>query len=125
MLSARRGEQDGLSLRGDCRLQRAQPNRLLLSPIQSRWARSLLFCPHALSMQHGRGQLVVRNKLMAIASGAEAFLRQLHCAAALLQPTDALMLGLLQVFVNDEPIQIPKGWSLLQACDAAGIDIPR
>jgi hypothetical protein len=30
-----------------------------------------------------------------------------------------------QVFVNDEPVQIPKGWSVLQACDAAGIDIPR
>ena len=30
-----------------------------------------------------------------------------------------------KVFVNDEPVQIPKGWSVLQACDAAGIDIPR
>ncbi|KAI8470294.1 MAG: NADH:ubiquinone oxidoreductase 76 kDa subunit [Monoraphidium minutum] len=31
----------------------------------------------------------------------------------------------LQVFVNDEPVQIPKGFSVLQACDAAGVDIPR
>lgn len=31
----------------------------------------------------------------------------------------------IEVFVNDEPVQIPKGSSVLQACDAAGIDIPR
>ncbi|KIZ05603.1 NADH dehydrogenase (ubiquinone) Fe-Sprotein 1 [Monoraphidium neglectum] len=31
----------------------------------------------------------------------------------------------IEVFVNDQPIQIPKGFSVLQACDAAGIDIPR
>lgn len=33
--------------------------------------------------------------------------------------------ALPQVFVNDQPVQIPKGFSVLQACDAAGIDIPR
>jgi hypothetical protein len=31
----------------------------------------------------------------------------------------------IEVFVNDEPVHIPKGSSVLQACDAAGIDIPR
>lgn len=36
------------------------------------------------------------------------------------QPADTI-----EVFVNDEPVQIPKGSSVLQACDAAGIDIPR
>lgn len=32
---------------------------------------------------------------------------------------------MIEVFVNDDPIQIPKGSTVLQACDAAGIDIPR
>lgn len=36
------------------------------------------------------------------------------------QPSDTI-----EVFVNDEPVHIPKGASVLQACDAAGIDIPR
>lgn len=31
----------------------------------------------------------------------------------------------IEVFVNDQAIQIPKGSTVLQACDAAGIDIPR
>lgn len=31
----------------------------------------------------------------------------------------------IEVFVNDEPVQIAKGSTVLQACDAAGIDIPR
>uniref|UniRef100_A0A383VYH3 Uncharacterized protein n=1 Tax=Tetradesmus obliquus TaxID=3088 RepID=A0A383VYH3_TETOB len=31
----------------------------------------------------------------------------------------------IEVFVNDEPVNIPKGSTVLQACDAAGIDIPR
>jgi NADH dehydrogenase (ubiquinone) Fe-S protein 1 len=31
----------------------------------------------------------------------------------------------IEVFVNDEPVHIPKGSTVLQACDAAGIDIPR
>jgi hypothetical protein len=31
----------------------------------------------------------------------------------------------IEVFVNDEPVQIVKGSTVLQACDAAGIDIPR
>ncbi|WIA12072.1 hypothetical protein OEZ85_012149 [Tetradesmus obliquus] len=31
----------------------------------------------------------------------------------------------IEVFVNNEPVNIPKGSTVLQACDAAGIDIPR
>jgi NADH dehydrogenase (ubiquinone) Fe-S protein 1 len=31
----------------------------------------------------------------------------------------------IEVFVNDEAVNIPKGSTVLQACDAAGIDIPR
>ncbi|KAG2495676.1 hypothetical protein HYH03_006276 [Edaphochlamys debaryana] len=31
----------------------------------------------------------------------------------------------MEVFVNEQPIKVPKGISVLQACDAAGIDIPR
>ena len=32
---------------------------------------------------------------------------------------------MIEVFVNDQPIQIPKGSTVMAACDAAGIDIPR
>lgn len=32
---------------------------------------------------------------------------------------------MMEVFVNDQPIKVPKNYSVLQACDAAGIDIPR
>jgi hypothetical protein len=31
----------------------------------------------------------------------------------------------IEVFVNEQPVSIPKGSTVLQACDAAGIDIPR
>ncbi|KAG1673008.1 hypothetical protein FOA52_005938 [Chlamydomonas sp. UWO 241] len=31
----------------------------------------------------------------------------------------------MEVFVNGEPVTIPKSYSVLQACEAAGIDIPR
>jgi hypothetical protein len=31
----------------------------------------------------------------------------------------------MEVFVNEQPVSIPKGSTVLQACDAAGIDIPR
>lgn len=31
----------------------------------------------------------------------------------------------IEVTVNGDPIRIPKGYTVLQACDAAGIDIPR
>ena len=32
---------------------------------------------------------------------------------------------MIEVFVNDQPLQIPKGSTVMAACDAAGIDIPR
>lgn len=32
---------------------------------------------------------------------------------------------MIEVFVNDQPLQIPKGSTVMQACDAAGVDIPR
>ena len=31
----------------------------------------------------------------------------------------------MEVFVNEQPVSIPKGSTVLQACDAAGVDIPR
>lgn len=31
----------------------------------------------------------------------------------------------MEVFVNGESVTVPKNYSVLQACDAAGIDIPR
>ena len=32
---------------------------------------------------------------------------------------------MIEVFVNEAPFQIPKGSTVMQACDAAGVDIPR
>jgi hypothetical protein len=31
----------------------------------------------------------------------------------------------IEVFVNDVPVKIPKVSTVMQACDAAGVDIPR
>eukprot|EP00958_Prasinococcus_capsulatus_P019694 scaffold2459_cov430-Prasinococcus_capsulatus_cf.AAC.3 len=31
----------------------------------------------------------------------------------------------IEVFVNDEPVNVAKGATVLQACDASGVDIPR
>jgi len=31
----------------------------------------------------------------------------------------------VDVFINDNPLTVPKGYTVIQACDAAGIDIPR
>eukprot|EP00210_Caulerpa_lentillifera_P006472 g6184.t1 len=31
----------------------------------------------------------------------------------------------IEVFVDDHPINVPKSYTVLQACDAAGVDIPR
>ena len=33
--------------------------------------------------------------------------------------------NMMEVFVNDQPITVPRNFSVLQACDAAGVDIPR
>ena len=44
-------------------------------------------------------------------------------AAAHQQPVSAP--EMIEVFVNDQPLQIPKGSTVMAACDAAGIDIPR
>ncbi len=50
--------------------------------------------------------------------------RSLQTSASLLQQA-APATDSIEVFVNDEPVNIPKGSTVLQACDAAGIDIPR
>ena len=44
-------------------------------------------------------------------------------SAAQQQPISAP--DLIEVFVNDQPINIPKGSTVMAACDAAGVDIPR
>lgn len=31
----------------------------------------------------------------------------------------------IEVFVDDIPVQVPRNFTVLQACDAAGVDIPR
>lgn len=64
------------------------------------------------STLQGTGQQFARG-----ISGSSASLQQ---AAPQAPPSDTI-----EVFVNDQPVKIPKGASVLQACDAAGIDIPR
>ena len=44
-------------------------------------------------------------------------------SAAQQQPVPAP--EMIEVFVNDQALQIPKGSTVMQACDAAGVDIPR
>lgn len=50
---------------------------------------------------------------------------QTTAGASQAQPAQAPASDTIEVFVNDEPVNIPKGSTVLQACDAAGIDIPR
>lgn len=40
-------------------------------------------------------------------------------------PAPQLPADMMEVFVNGEPVVIPKSFTVLQACDAAGVDIPR
>jgi NADH dehydrogenase (ubiquinone) Fe-S protein 1 len=54
-------------------------------------------------------------------SGARSFQSSAAALQAQAQPAPDTM----EVFVNDEPVTIPKGSTVLQACDAAGIDVPR
>ncbi len=50
--------------------------------------------------------------------------RILHTSAgAQQQPAPAS--DLIEVTVNGEPVQIPKGSTVMAACSAAGVDIPR
>ncbi|KXZ47011.1 hypothetical protein GPECTOR_39g505 [Gonium pectorale] len=58
--------------------------------------------------------------------GAQELSRTLSTGSAALNqgapppPSDQI-----EVFVNEQPVKIPKNSTVLQACDAAGIDIPR
>lgn len=33
--------------------------------------------------------------------------------------------GKIEVIVDGKPVRVPKGSNVLQACDAAGVDVPR
>lgn len=50
--------------------------------------------------------------------------RAVHTTAGALQQA-VPQPEMIEVFVNEEAIQIPRGSTVMQACDAAGIDIPR
>lgn len=50
--------------------------------------------------------------------------RCLHTSAAAQQQA-APASDLIEVTVNGEPVKIPKGSTVMAACSAAGIDIPR
>lgn len=61
-------------------------------------------------------------------------LRQLGCGpslqscrgmAAAAQPAVAPADDTIEVFVDGQSVRVPKGSNVLQACDAAGKDIPR
>lgn len=67
-------------------------------------------------------QAVRQGRLRALCCGAA---RALSSSTAAGQQAAAAAADTIEVFVNDEPVTIPKGSSVLQACDAAGIDIPR
>lgn len=69
------------------------------------------------SSVRGRQQLLL-NLLRGVQTSAGP--SQAQPAAAAPPASDTI-----EVFVNDEAVQIPKGSTVLQACDAAGIDIPR
>ena len=51
--------------------------------------------------------------------------RDLHVTAAAHQNPQAAPTDTIEVQVNGKAIQIPKGSTVMQACDTAGIDIPR
>ena len=70
---------------------------------------------------------VLRHLWSAYGNGFSGGARGLQTGAGLLQSAaqPAPAADTIEVFVNDEPVQIAKGASVLQACDAAGIDIPR
>lgn len=41
------------------------------------------------------------------------------------QPAPAQQDDTIEVTVNGSPVKVPKGYNVLQACEAAGADIPR
>ena len=41
------------------------------------------------------------------------------------QPAPAQQEDTIEVTVNGSPVKVPKGYNVLQACEAAGVDIPR
>ncbi len=57
--------------------------------------------------------------------GAQELARSITTSAGVLQSAQAPPSDQIEVFVNDQPVKIPKNSTVLQACDAAGIDIPR
>ena len=59
--------------------------------------------------------------LRAAARRARGGVRAAASAAPAAAPAD----DGLQVTVNGEPVTVPKGSSVMQACEAAGVDIPR
>ena len=69
---------------------------------------------------------MLRHLWSAYGNGSFSGARGLQTGSGLLQSAQpAPAADTIEVFVNDEPVQIAKGASVLQACDAAGIDIPR
>jgi len=52
-------------------------------------------------------------------SGAQLY----RCYAA--QPQEAPEDDSIEVIVDGQPVRVPKGSNVLQACEAGGVDIPR
>lgn len=50
---------------------------------------------------------------------------ELAWTTRLMSAMPAPALDQMELFVDDKPVSVPKGASILQACEAAGVDIPR
>lgn len=59
------------------------------------------------------------------AAAAPNVLRITSLAARSLSTTTAVLDDTIEVFVNGQATTIPKGSTVMQACEAQGIDIPR
>ncbi|KAG2438840.1 hypothetical protein HXX76_005380 [Chlamydomonas incerta] len=78
-----------------------------------------------------RRALTLAQPLAGLWPGAQEFARSISTSVGALSgpppppPPPPPPSDHLEVFVNEQPVKVPKGSSVLQACDAAGIDIPR
>lgn len=63
--------------------------------------------------------------LSSLKQAAAAPSARITSLARSLSTTTAVLDDTIEVFVNGQPTTIPKGSTVMQACEAQGIDIPR
>ena len=84
--------------------------------------------PRDKAMALGRmARAILSNRVVQVREGAAASCasRGVHSTAVTQQQAAAAAPDTIEVSVNDQSLHIPKGSTVLQACEAAGIDIPR